>query len=252
MLFALLFATNAAAATGSPLGVGDTVRVDVYGEPDITRSARITPSCSIDLHFIGAVQVCGRTTDDVATEVQARLADGYLNHPAVLVSIQEYGSQRVELKGEIAQPGVQVLEGPTTLSQLITQAGGPTSQNVLQVQLSSQDQEPQFYDLSVVGTPGNTVWVRSGDVVTLLPPEYVFVHGEVANIGPVPYRTDLTATEALGLAGGPTRFASLGRAFIIRADGERLRVNIKRITRGEAADISLQPGDKLVVRQSVF
>ena len=64
------------------------------------------------------------------------------------------------------------------------------------------------------------------------------------------WKTELA--EALSLAGGPSEYASLRRAYILRASGERVRANLRRITRGQASDISLAPNDRLVIQRSFF
>jgi len=234
------------------LGVGDTVQILVYGEPELSRTVTITQTCRADMHLLGPVEVCGFTPSKVAQDIQERLADGYLVRPQVVVDIQTYGSQLIEIKGEIKEPGMQVLRGPTTLSQAITNGGGPASPNVYEVEVISANDEITTYYLPNLDKRPDPVWIQPGDIVVLRPPLNVYVQGEVKTEGPVAYRDGLQVTEALSLAGGPSEYASLRRAYILRSDGDKVRANIRRITRGEAEDISLSPNDRLVIRRSFF
>ena len=43
------------------------------------------------------------------------------------MSVLEYRSQRVFVLGEVTKPGIYPLTGPTTLLDLLTQAGGQTA-----------------------------------------------------------------------------------------------------------------------------
>ena len=80
----------------------------------------------------------------------------------------------------------------------------------------------------------------------------VQVFGHVKTSGPVAFHPGLTVTEALGLAGGATELAGLGRAYIRRANGDRERVNIRRVQLGKDPDPKLEPDDQLVIRRSIF
>lgn len=234
------------------VGAGDTLKVEVFGEPTLSREVRVTPTCSVDLQLIGPVPVCGSSAPEIAERVRVLYSDGYLRQPSVFVDVSAYGSQRVEVKGAIKKPGIYVLEGVTTLSELITIAGGPDSPSVFRVTLSGTG-ETLDYDLSVIDRRPERVIVAAGQVVNLHPPLTVSVFGEVRSGGQLPYIPGLTVTEALGLAGGPTEVAGLGRSYVLRAgDGVRERVNIRRIQRGRASDVALRPDDQLVIRRSIL
>ena len=65
------------------------------------------------------------------------------------------------------------------------------------------------------------------------------------------YADGLTVSQALTRAGGPSTFASLRKAYLLR-DGERIEVNIKRILGGRDSDIEMAPGDQLFVKSSTL
>ncbi len=247
-----LTAARKAPAPVYRLGAGDTLDIDVYGEPTLSREVAIPASCRVQMPLVGGIEVCDITAEQAAERIRARYADGYLVEPAVFVDVAAYGSQRVEVKGAVKSPGVHLLTGPTTLSEIITRAGGPESPNVIRVEHVT-DAGKRTYDLTELDAREDPVWVRAGETVNLLPPVTVQVFGEVEEAGPVAYEAGMTVTEALGLAGGATQFAGLGRAYILRSDGQtRERVNIRRIQQGKDPDPALEPNDQLVVRKSIF
>ena len=77
--------------------------------------------------------------------------------------------------------------------------------------------------------------------------QYVYVTGGVKQDGPVAFRTGLTATQALTLAGGPTEFSKLARASVVRGD-EVIRLKLRRMIDGAESDLALEPDDRLIVR----
>ena len=252
----LLTGATAAHASGVAeeayrLGAGDTISVQIYGEDSLSREARIDDGCQMEFQFIGMVPVCGQTPQELSAELKGLLAAGYLVDPEVMVVVQEYGSQTVEVKGEVKEPGLHVLRGATTLSEAITLAGGPTSGSVIEAVIVTGNKAVTYY-LPDLEREGAAVDLESGDVVILKPPMTVNVLGEVKNEGPVAFREGMTATQALGMAGGPTEFAGLGRTFVLRSNGEKVRINLRRVNSGREADIALNPDDKLVVRKSFF
>lgn len=79
------------------------------------------------------------------------------------------------------------------------------------------------------------------------------ITGGVNHPGMFPLVTPLTVFDALTLAGGFRDFANKGDIKIIRADGTILHFNWTKFTKGDKkareANIKLEPGDTIVVRE---
>jgi polysaccharide export outer membrane protein len=83
----------------------------------------------------------------------------------------------------------------------------------------------------------------------------IYVMGEVKAPGSFAYRENLTILQAVILAGGFTTLAARGRVLITRTtdQGEqKLRVSVSAVSRGEAENILLQPGDLVFVPEAIF
>jgi polysaccharide export outer membrane protein len=233
------------------LGPGDVLSIEVFGEPALTRELRLSAACALDLGLVGPVPACDVTPHGLRDEITRRLADGFLVNPVVIVRVAEYGSHKVEIRGAIKTPGIMVLDGPTTLSQLITKAGGPATENVVEVDLIRESGDHLTFEISKLEQAQPAPLVESGDIVILGFGRHVYVSGEVAQEGPVPFREGLTVTQALSLAGGMSEFASPRRAYVLRATGEKVPFNLKRISEGRDADVPVYPDDRLVVRSGL-
>ena len=244
------FSTPGLASEGDyVLGPGDVVSVQVYNDTSLSGEHTIDESCQVDLTFV-QVAVCGLTPAETAREIRNALTPGYLLHPEVSVRITRYGSQKVEVTGAVSNPGILALEGTTTLSEIITRAGGPAQENVVEALLISPEGNTREYQLDQLA--GTSVVVQGGDTVVLKQGRFVTVLGEVNREGTVPFRTGLTVTAALSEAGGPTISAVKRRVRVVRATGETLTVNIRKINEGKESDLALLPDDKVVLRRTAL
>ncbi|MFK7931469.1 MAG: polysaccharide biosynthesis/export family protein, partial [Myxococcota bacterium] len=77
MLITLLtlvgIAADPAAASSYQVGPGDTLRLEVYGEDELSRDLVINAGCRIDVPLIGGQEVCGLTTEQIASQLQTEL-----------------------------------------------------------------------------------------------------------------------------------------------------------------------------------
>ena len=105
------------------LGAGDKLRIEVYGEPQLSQSLQVRPDGKITLPLAGDIVAAGRTSNELRDAVAASLKD-YVKNPVVTTIVQEATAAQVHVIGEVASPGVQILQGPLTVLQVLAQAGG--------------------------------------------------------------------------------------------------------------------------------
>lgn len=252
LLLMLLSLVRPGLAQEYKVGAGDTIEIQVFGEPQLGRTAFVPTGCQVDVELIGSILACGRTTREIADDVRARFADGYLALPRVIVEVKTYGSQRIEVRGAVKKPGIQVLMGPTSISRAITEAGGPEGPNVIDVQVQKREGTVTSFHVSKLDNTDETTFLEAGDTVILRPGRVVYVEGEVKTVGPVPYCDGITVSQVLSLAGGPGPFASLRRVHVLTASGGRIRVNLQRVNDGRASDLVLGPDDRVIVGRSIL
>ena len=250
---AVLAPARAAFASDYVVGAGDQLHIEVYGEPSLKREALVPVGCSIDVALIGDVVVCQRTVAQIEADIRTRLGESYIIDPRVIVSVDMYGCQKVEVGGAVKSPGLQVLRGDTPLTEVITAAGGPFDTNVLEVEhVARENGAASVYTLADLDAAPGKVLVRAGDSVLLRRGRQVYVDGEVKEEGPVPFRTGLTVTQAITLAGGPSPYASRRKAIVLTGKGERVEVNLNAVRAGKVADRVLEPDDRITLPRSWF
>ena len=93
--------------------------------------------------------------------------------------------------------------------------------------------------------------------VRILVKEYsnVYVFGQIQAPGPLSFKGGMTVLQAVTMAGGFNKIANRRKIGIVRGFGESRQViyaNLAAIAAGKTNDISLQPGDTIVVPESFF
>lgn len=116
------------AAPGRPHLVGpfDRIAVDVYGLTELSRQVQADASGNISLPLAGSINVAGRTPDQVAELITARLRQNYVRDPRVTVSVVETVSQTVTVDGQVRAPGIYPVVGRMTLMRAVARAQGTT------------------------------------------------------------------------------------------------------------------------------
>ena len=108
----------------SRIGPADELSVNVFRVEDLSGDHRVDPNGFIDMPLIGRVQAAGKTSDQLATEIETRLSAKYLRDPSVQVSLKKLTDQTVTVDGAVGQPGAYPVRGGATLQQAIALARG--------------------------------------------------------------------------------------------------------------------------------
>lgn len=116
----------AAAPPSANLSPGDELEIRVFDEDRFNGPYTVAEDGTIDFPMVGSVLVTGLTKDQVARHLEAQLADGYLNHPHVVVQVKERGNREVSVLGQVNKAGSIGWRDGLTLVQAVSLAGGLT------------------------------------------------------------------------------------------------------------------------------
>ena len=161
------------------LGPEDVLDITVWKNDDLSQKAVVVrPDGKISMPLIGEVMASGRTANQLASQIAARLKE-YKDNPTVTVSVKEVNSYYVYVLGEVAKPGKYQLKSHATVLQAVSIASGFTiyaAKNKMQVIRNLQGEDgmirdiriPARYDDLVSGTGaiGNFV-LKTGDVLVV-------------------------------------------------------------------------------------
>jgi polysaccharide export outer membrane protein len=113
-----------AADRPSLIGPLDTIQVDVFNIPDLTRELQVDASGRIAMPLIGAVDARGKTAAELGQAIEAALRGRYVRKPEVTVNIKSSVSQVVTIDGQVVEPGLYPVTNQMTLIRAIASAKG--------------------------------------------------------------------------------------------------------------------------------
>jgi polysaccharide export outer membrane protein len=245
------------------VGVGDVLEVESFDHEEISGEFPVEETGEITYPLLGSVPVVGRTTSDIARLLEELLERDYYVDVQLQVEVQQYRSQPVTVLGEVGRPGTYYLTGRTTLTQLLSEAGGlrGSAGSVLELRRTELvDNQPvqRVYTFStaklLTGEEGGSVEVIQGDVLSVSAKQLYFITGEVARPGQYEISRGMTLLQALSQAGGQTKFASQEIEVHRESGGESAILNfeLSQIRKGKIADPAIESGDVIIIRRRFF
>ncbi len=221
------------------IGPRDVLKIIVWGQDDLTREYPVDQDGLVPFPLVGRVKAAGLTVREFAGRLTELLEKDYLVNPQVSVSVKEYLSRKVHVLGEAERPGLFYLTGSTTILEILSKAGGLSKMAGKQLVLVRS--QPSAGGAGA----GNTILrldldkVQAGDVAqnirmededTIFIPKAnaFFVLGEVKTPGTFPLDKEITALEAVIIAGGFNEKAAPTGVKLIRRtpDGKQETVSL--------------------------
>jgi polysaccharide export outer membrane protein len=105
------------------IGDQDVLAINVWREPELSRSVPVRPDGKISLPLVGDISVRGLTP----RMLQARLTrelDSYIRKPQVTVIIQEVNSRKFYIIGQVEKPGTYPLASHVAVLDALAMSGG--------------------------------------------------------------------------------------------------------------------------------
>jgi len=250
------------------IGAKDLLDISVFGLNDLNRTVRVSEDGTITLPLLGEVKVEGLTKTGLERKLSELLEEKYLHNPQVTVFIREYQSTRVSVLGAVNNPGLYDLLGRETLMQIISQAGGLTTDAGNEIVImrlladgTSNSLRISIDDLFLKGDATLNIPLQPNDIVNVPIDKTVFVYvmGQVNRPGALAVKRSNIPTllQSIAQAGGFSERASKGRVIIKRKDEKtgreiQIKVNVKSIIKRRKKDIQLLENDVVYVPEKAF
>ncbi|MGZ3180904.1 MAG: polysaccharide export protein EpsE [Telluria sp.] len=252
LMMAVLFVCAAGASWAADvLGAGDVLKVNVYGNPDLSIETRVSDAGSITFPLIGQVNVAGMPIPAAEKKIAGMLeSGGYLKKPQVTIIVTQVQSQQVSVLGQVNRPGRYPLEGgKRNLMDLLAQAGGIAQDGGDAVQvIRTRNGQTTTETVDVIqmvrsGKMDNNYDLAANDVIYVERAPRFYIYGEVQRPGAFRIERGMTVTQALSAGGGLTLRGTERGMEIRRRDGS--------VVSAKAGDV-LQPDDVVYVKESWF
>jgi polysaccharide export outer membrane protein len=120
---------DASSVVGKPhdstfvIGNDDVLAINVWKEPDISRSIPVRSDGKISLPLVGELQASGQTPQQLEQLIAAKLKS-YISEPEVTVIVQQINSQKFNILGQVSRPGAYPLTNSLTVLDALALAGG--------------------------------------------------------------------------------------------------------------------------------
>ena len=156
------------------IGANDVLAINVWKEPDISRSVPVRSDGKISLPLVGELQAGGQTPRQLEEEITKRL-QSFFSEPAVTVIVTDSKSQKVNILGMVARPGAYLLTSSTTVLDSVAMAGGfkdfakQKSMYVLRQAADGTQQRILFNFKEVIKgkNPEQNIRLQAGDTVVI-------------------------------------------------------------------------------------
>ncbi len=106
------------------IGPLDTIQVDVFNVPDLSREIQVDASGRIVMPLVGTIDARGKTAQEVAGAIEGALRGLYVRNPQVTINIKSSVSQVVTIDGQVVEPGLYPVTNQMTLLRAIASAKG--------------------------------------------------------------------------------------------------------------------------------
>lgn len=242
------------------ISANDIVEVTVYGELDLSVTARVATDGTMSYPLLGNISAAGFTVRELEKNITDLLASDYLVSPQISVFVKEYA--KISILGQVRNPGSYQMKESLTLTQAVALAGGfdDTADTSMVKIIRGKDEKKETLKIDVdqvLTKESPDVEIRPND--TIIVEEYgrISIMGQVLRPGVYTLKKGLNVVEAIGLAGGFSAVANQNGTRVIRVeDGKKkvLHVPVGNIVKGQdtSKDIMLQAGDTIVVPESFF
>jgi len=104
------------------LASGDRLRVNVFGQQNLSNTYAIEPDGAIAMPLVGRMKVDGKTSDQVRASIETKLKAGFLRDPNVSVEIESY--RPFFILGEVTQAGQYPYVAGMTAQNAVAIANG--------------------------------------------------------------------------------------------------------------------------------
>ncbi len=161
LLLSFFIILTAQAADDYRLGSGDTIKITVFGQKDLSIETLLNDSGKVDYPFLGQLQATGKTLAEFQQQIHNGLKGDYLINPSVSVSIVEYRPFFID--GEVERPGGYSFQPGLTINKAAALAGGYTERASLSKIFIIRSSDPMQNSVSVHANAK----IQPGDIITV-------------------------------------------------------------------------------------
>jgi polysaccharide export outer membrane protein len=157
------------------IGAGDSLNIIVWRNPELSATVPVRPDGKISAPLVDELQVQGRTSVEVAREVEKKLG-AYVRDPVVTVIVTGFVgpySEQIRVVGEAARPQFLPFKQKMTLLDVMIAVGGLTDfadgngATIVRGSDGNKQYSVRLRDLIKRGDVSANVEMRPGDILII-------------------------------------------------------------------------------------
>lgn len=237
------------------LGPGDTIRVTVFQNPDMTTETRISEAGTITFPLVGEVQIGKLSTADAEARIASMLIKGgFLVKPQVNIAVTQVRSRQASVLGQVNKPGKYPLEDATVrVTDLLALAGGVLATGADTITLTTREEGKEIkrqINIPAILQSGDTsknVEISNGDIIYVDRAPVFYIYGEVQKPGAYRLERGMSVMQGISLGGGLSPRGTL-RGVRINRPAENGQVSALQVNLGDI----VKEDDVIYVKESLF
>jgi polysaccharide export outer membrane protein len=250
------------------IGVDDVIQITVLDHDELKTVSSVSLDGTINMPYIGSIQVLGKTVTEVEQEITEKLKEGYIKFPIVAVTLLRSLSKEIFTYGEINKIGKIQFEKDMSIGKAMSIAGGVTNDGrygKIRVRRKQEGESGGYKDIveaklndgAIVNSEIEDMLLQPDDILIVERSKTFLIQGEVASRGRFVLEKDMTVLRALLQAGGVNENGRYGKIKVRRKqetggykDLVESPLDDGKIVLKEVEDTVLQPDDILIVERS--
>jgi polysaccharide export outer membrane protein len=260
LIFFMMF-SGKARAKDYVIGGGDTLKVSVWGNPELSITIMVRPDGKISIPALGEIEASGLTPMELTGVLEKEMTK-VMKTPIVTVIVTGMTNYKIFVIGRGVKTGAYTLQRETTLLEFLAQLG-PLDQADLDNAYLVRNKikiKTNFTDLFEKGDYNQDVMLEANDML-FIPDNFekrIQIVGAVNGPATITYREGLTILDVILSAGGFTQFAKENDVKVLRKrngdDREEITVRSKDLMKKGVMDenIEMKPGDVVIVQEKLF
>jgi polysaccharide export outer membrane protein len=102
----------------------DILDIRVFGVPELNGEYQVDPEGELRMPLIGVVRADGLTSFQLASELERRFGERFIQDPQVIVQVTTEERTQITVEGAVDKPGIYPIAGALTLLQAVALSGG--------------------------------------------------------------------------------------------------------------------------------
>jgi polysaccharide export outer membrane protein len=235
------------------IGPGDTLKISVYGNNDLSLETRVSESGSITFPLIGEVKVGGEPVQAAEKKIGALLeSGGFLKSAHVNIIVSDFQNQ-VSVLGQVNKPGRYALDGQRSIIDMLALAGGLSVDAADTINLirkkdgKSSREVIDMIEMVRSGDLSKNYYLTNNDIIFVERAPHFFIYGELEHPGVYKLERNMTVIQALSVGGGLTTRGTDRGIRIKRRDakGDMVMIDVKH-------DDPVLVDDVIYIQESLF